>query len=80
MFDIDSFLGYTRSLAFAKQGIDINLFPYFYANIQSNLHLYTIVYHDYRRGEKLIKVKLQKVLYYCLGRVLSYEDIIVYIF
>lgn len=80
MFDIDSFLGYTRSLAFAKQGFDINLFPRFHANIQNNLHLYTTVYYDYGRGEKPVKVKLQKVPHYCLGRVLGHEDILVYIF
>ena len=80
MFDIDSFLGYTRSLAFAKQGFDINLFPRFHANIQNNLYLYTTIYYDYGRGEKPVKVKLQKVPHYCLGRVLGHEDILVYIF
>jgi hypothetical protein len=29
LFDIDSFLGFAHSLAFAKQGININLYPRF---------------------------------------------------
>ena len=80
MFDIDSFLGFANSLAFAKQGISVNFYPRFHTNIQGDLHLYTIVHHDYRRGEREIKVKLYKVPHYCLGRVISYEDTTVYVF
>jgi hypothetical protein len=79
-FDIDSFLGFTHSLAVACQGIDINLFPRFHTNIRTDLHLYTKVFYDFGKGEKAIRVKLQKVPHYCLGRILGHEDISLYIF
>jgi hypothetical protein len=79
-FDIDSFLGFTHSLAVARQGIDINLFPRFHTNIRTDLHLYTKAYYDFGKGEKAIRVKLQKVPHYCLGRILGHEDITLYIF
>jgi len=79
-FDIDSFLGFAQSLAFARQGVDFNLFPRFHTNIQNDLHLYMTVYHDYGRGERPVHVKLKKVPHYYAGRVLGHEDITFYIF
>lgn len=79
-YDFDSLLGYARSLAFTRQGIDINLYPRFHTNLQTDLHLYSTVSCDYGQGPKDIKVKLYMIPHYCLGRVLSYEDIAVYIF
>jgi hypothetical protein len=38
------------------------------------------VYYDFRRGLKPVRVKLQKVLYYCAGRVIGHRDITLYIF
>ena len=79
-FDIDSFLGYAQSLAFARQGLDINLFPRFYTNIQSNLHIYTTVYYDSGKGEKPFQVQLHKVPHYRVGRVSGHGGTNVYIF
>jgi hypothetical protein len=79
-FDIDSFLGFAQDLAFARQGIDINLFPRFHTNIQNSLHLYYTVYHDSGQGERPVRVKLQNVPHYCFGRVLGHEDITLYLF
>ena len=79
-FDIDSFLGFAQDLAFARQGLDINLFPRFHTNIQTNLHLYTTVLYDFGKGEKQVRVKLQKVPHYCAGRVLGHEGITFYVF
>ncbi|OBT60329.1 hypothetical protein VE03_10768, partial [Pseudogymnoascus sp. 23342-1-I1] len=79
-FDIDSFLGYASSLAFARRGVTINLFPRFHSNLRTNLHLYTTAYHDAGRGERPMKVPLHRVTHYCLGRVLGHEDISIYVF
>jgi hypothetical protein len=79
-FNINSFLRFAQDLAFARQGVNINLFPCFYTNIQTDLYLYTTVYYDFRRGLKPVRVKLQKVLYYCAGRVIGHKDITLYIF
>ncbi len=79
-FDIDSFLGYAHSLAFARRGITINLFPQFHSNIRTDLHLYYTVYHDFGRGPRPVKVKLHQVPHYYLGRVIGHEDISTYIF
>ena len=79
-FDINSFLGFAQDLAFARQGLDVNLFPRFYTNIQNDLYLYTTVHYDYRRGERPVRVKLHQVPHYCFGRVLGHEDITLYIF
>jgi hypothetical protein len=78
-FDIDSFLGYASSLAFARQGVAINLYPRFSSNIKSNLHLYATVHYDYGRGEKAISIPLHKVPHYYLGRVIGHEDTSVFI-
>ena len=79
-FDIDSFLGYASSLAFARQGVLINLYPRFHTNITSGLHLYSTVHHDFGRGEKAIRVLLHTVPHYCLGRVLGHKDASIFIF
>jgi hypothetical protein len=79
-YDIDSCLGFAKSLGFARQGLHLNLFPSFQSNIQTNLHLYTTAYHDKGQGEREINVKLHKVPHYCLGRLYGHEDINVYIF
>jgi hypothetical protein len=78
-FDIDSFLGYASSLAFARQGVAINLYPRFSSNIKSNLHLYSTVHYDFGRGEKAISIPLHKVPHYYLGRVIGHEDTSVFI-
>jgi hypothetical protein len=58
----------------------INLIPRFYINLQSDVHLYSTVHYDFSRGEKAIRVKLHVVPHYCLGRILSFEDVIILIF
>ena len=79
-YDIDSSLGYATSLAFARQGLRINLYPRFHTNIKTNLHLFEIVKFDFGRGEKSVKVPLHDVPHYYLGRVIGHEDTNVYIF
>jgi hypothetical protein len=39
MFDIDSIMGFTSSLSFAKQGIRFNLSPQVVSNLSTDLHL-----------------------------------------
>jgi len=79
-FDIDSFLEFAQSLAFACQRVNFNLFLHFYINIQNDLYLYITVYHDYSRGERPVHIKLKKVSYYYANRILSYKNITFYIF
>ena len=78
-FDIDSVLGFAQSLAFAREGLDINFFPRFHTNIQNDLHTYTTLSYDFGKGEKLIQRKIHQVPHYRLGRLLGREDITVYI-
>jgi hypothetical protein len=78
-FDIDSVLGFAQSLAFAREGLDINFFPCFYTNIQNDLYTYTTLSYDFGKGEKLIQRKIHQVPHYRLGRLLGREDITVYI-
>jgi hypothetical protein len=77
-YNIDSFLGFPKSLAFAQQGLEIYLFLHFYINLGTNLYIYIPV-RTGRHG-RTSKVPIYKVPYYCLGKVLSYEDISVYLF
>ena len=79
-YDIDSLLGYAHSLAFAKQGLMVNLAPQFQANIQTNLHLFTYVTYDYGRGPRPVRVKLHRVPHYCLGYLTHQESTQVYVF
>jgi hypothetical protein len=79
-FDVDSILGYATSLAFAKRGLMINLAPQFPTNIQTNLHLYSHVSHDYGRGPQQVRVKLHEIPHYCLGHLTGQQDTQVYIF
>ena len=79
-YDIDSALGYANSLAFAKGGLMINLSPRFHTNIQTNLHLYTYVTHDYGRGPRQVRVRLHEVPHYCLGYLTEQERTQVYVF
>ena len=78
-FDIDSFVGFARSLAVARQGITVNLFPRFYKNFQSSQHLFAVVHYDFGRGERAIKVPLHKVPMIYLGRVIGRDDIEIYV-
>jgi hypothetical protein len=79
-YDIDSTLGYARSLAFAKRGLMINLAPQFLSNIRTNLHIYTYVSHDYGRGPQQVRVKLHEAPQYCLGYSTRQQDTKVYVF
>jgi len=53
-FDIDSVVGFARSLAFAKYGLDINFYPRFHTNIKTDLHVYISFFHNFGKNEKLI--------------------------
>jgi hypothetical protein len=78
-FDIDSILGFAQSLAFAREGLDINFFPRFHTNIQKDLHTYTTLSFDFGKGERLIQRKIHQVPHYRFGRLLGHEGISVYI-
>jgi hypothetical protein len=80
-FDLDSFLSWALSLAFAKQRLLINLTPRFQTNIQTNLKLFIIIPYLTEKGkERPRKVKIYYVPYYYLRRVIKYEDVSVFVF
>ena len=80
-FDVDSLLGFARSLAFARRGIMLDFVPQFYQNISSNVHLTLPVQVERPRGGfKTAQVMLHKIPHISFGRVLGQEDIGIYIF
>ena len=79
-FDVDSFLGFGSSLAVARHGLTVDLFPRFHRNISNDLHVYTTVYPDLNWPEKTRPVKLHHVPHYYLGRVLGGDEIAIYLF
>jgi hypothetical protein len=81
-YDIDSFCGHANCLSFARQGIQVNSYPRFQQNISTSTHLYINVTDSVTNPDrpKVQKVAFHKVPHYYFGRVISREDICIYIF
>ncbi len=80
--DIDSFLGFFRSLAAARQGIIYQPAPMMRQNIATDVHLQTIVHDQPENPEQAPRptsVMLKDVPHFLLGRVVGAPDITVHI-
>jgi len=76
-FDIDSVLGFSTSLAFAKQGFSVEANPQVTSNLHRNVHL-TIGCPTINGRTK--QVPLHKVPHMKLGRVTGFEKMDIYVF
>jgi hypothetical protein len=79
-YDIDSKLGFASSLAFAREGINLNLYPQYHQNIKTNIHLFWTIDITTPRGRKPKRVALHRIPHINIGRVHGAEDTEVYIF
>jgi hypothetical protein len=79
-YNINSRLGFTSSLAFACEGININLYPQYHQNIKTNIHLFWTIDIITPRGRKPKRVALHQIPYINIGRVHGAKDTEVYIF
>jgi hypothetical protein len=78
-YDWDSKLGFATSLGFGRQGMQFILYPRFCYNLKTNLHIFLVLYHNFERGRKQVKVPVHRVPHIYLGRLLGAEDVEVYI-
>jgi hypothetical protein len=81
-FDIDSFLGFFRSLAAARQGIEYQPAPIMRQNITTDVHLQTLVYDQPDAPEQVPRsslAMLKDVPHFLLGRVVGATNITVHI-
>jgi hypothetical protein len=85
-FDVDSFLGFTHSLAFARQGVWYQPAPQIRQNMTTDVHLKTSIYRDgnwHGRGDDRVPratmAMLRDVPHFLLGRVEGAHDITVHI-
>jgi hypothetical protein len=67
-----------HSLAFARNGVLLDLVPQFNNNIQTNLYLYYPVMQYTEQGPKQVQAHLQDIIHYRLGKVAGQEDIDIY--
>ena len=79
-YNIDSKLGFASSLAFAREGINLNLYPQYHQNIKTNIHLFWTIDITTPRGRKPKRVALHRIPHINIGRVHGAEDTEVYIF
>ncbi|KAI9654009.1 MAG: hypothetical protein M1829_001104 [Trizodia sp. TS-e1964] len=81
-YDIDSFLGFASSLAFAKQGLFLCLKPLVMKNIQTNLHITcdSRRYVDAELGNdiNLSRQHIKDVPYIYLGHIEGQKEVCVY--
>lgn len=84
-YDIDSYLGFASSLAFAQQGIHYQPAPQIKQNMQSDIHIEMDILdndpnHDDALGPRsVIKTQLCQVPHFMLGRVAGSEETSVFI-
>ena len=81
-FDIDSFLGYFRSLTAARQGIYYRPASQMRQNITTDVHLHTNIYEqldDPEQAPQASLAMLKDVPHFLLGRVVGAENITVHI-
>ena len=76
-YDIDSIMGFARSLAVAKQGIRLNLTPQVVSNLATNIHLTFPVAGQPGQTQQ---VPLHTIPHYLLGRLIGYDDISIFLF
>ena len=84
-YDIDSYLGFASSLAFAKQGIHYQPAPQIRQNMQTDVHLYMDIennnpdHDDLAAPRSTIRTQLRKIPHFMLGRAGGTDDTIIYI-
>lgn len=81
-FDIDSFLGFTSSLAMARQGLWYQPAPQMRQNMTTDVHLETNVLRDGNGPEEIPQLSsalLRDVPHFLLGRVMGAHDIAVHV-
>jgi hypothetical protein len=76
-YDVDSIMGFARTLAVAKQGIRFNVTPHVISNLDSDIHLTLLT--PTSNGQTR-RVALHTVPHYQFGRVVGYEDVTLYLF
>ena len=76
-YDVDSIMGFARTLAVAKQGIRFNVTPHVIANLDSDVHLTVSIPTSAGRTRR---VPLHMVPHYQFGRLVGYEDVTLYLF
>ena len=79
-YNINSKLGFTSSLAFTYKGIKLNLYPQYYQNIKTNIHLFQTINITTPRGRKPKRVALHLIPHINIGRIRGAKDTEVYIF
>ena len=82
--DVDSFLGFTSSLAVARQGLWFVPSPLKKSNIQTDVHLQTAAARDGGEGEgddapRLVPTLLKDVAHCLIGRVEGAQEISLYV-
>ncbi|KAH7337345.1 hypothetical protein BKA66DRAFT_555306 [Pyrenochaeta sp. MPI-SDFR-AT-0127] len=70
-------MGFTRTLAVAKQGIRFNVTPHIISNLDSDIHLTLLTPTSNGRTRR---VPLHMVPHYQFGRLVGYEDVTLYLF
>ena len=81
-YDIDSFLGFLRSLAAARQGVLYQPAPLMRQNIPTDVHLQTRVYEQPDDDEQVPRTSLamlKDVPHFLLGRVIGAADVTVHV-
>lgn len=81
-FDIDSFLGFATSLAFAKKGLWSQIAPQTRQNINADVHIRDRMFTpnvDPERADHSRLAMLQRIPHFMLGRIEGAHDITVYV-
>jgi hypothetical protein len=76
-YDVDSIMGFARTLAVAKQGIRFNATPHILSNLDSDIHLTLLTPTS---NDRTRRVPLHMVPHYQFGRVVGYKDVTLYLF
>lgn len=81
-FDIDSFLGFATSLAFAKKGLWSQISPQARQNMTADVHIQNRMFipnEDPERGDRSKLAMLQRIPHFMLGRIEGAHDITVFV-
>jgi hypothetical protein len=81
-FDIDSFLGFATSLAFARKGLWSQIAPQTKQNINSDVHISDRMYapnEDPGRPDHSRLAMLQRIPHFMLGRIEGAHDITIFV-
>ncbi|KAI7226593.1 hypothetical protein KC330_g8763 [Hortaea werneckii] len=80
--DIDSFLGFATSLAFAKKGLWSQIAPQTKQNMTADVHIRDRMFvpnEDPERLDRLTPAMLHQILHFMLGRIEGAHDITVFV-